>query len=469
MLEYTGHPFVDVGAATIAAFVKKPDLAEITEADLNDIADYITRHYPHRPLSSMAVIMFINSGFVQPSFKKYPERRVAYANQVLRGYQEGRSTLPETCVFCPRPAAMRAYREHIPLASSRKSINFYAEGDVGLPICGHHLLCMHAFPLGGAMCEGRVLIVHADNPELTYEFARRFLEHNMREVTLLEPSNSKMVGHKYRKTVLVNTLLEIERERSILADEGACSVSAYWLTNYGTSANIDMFHLPLQTVRFLQIANSHRYARAWNEVVHRAWQEITRKKGGEKVTYRRNWLYEDLFDLPDNAAGFLRRYLLRQPLRKTRRIGKDDPRLTYSLRTEANLVSWDLTQLFLQEVMNMDKIRIEAIRQLGDRLANYVQIYGENILKEIMLARGYPKLRLILIRANNRVTQGGQPPLLTFDDFIEVFEVSAETARHDWSLARDLVLVRMVEQLYAAEWFKQHQDILKEEIVEAES
>jgi hypothetical protein len=38
MLRYTGHPLVDVGAATIAAFANKRDLAQVTSADLDAFA-----------------------------------------------------------------------------------------------------------------------------------------------------------------------------------------------------------------------------------------------------------------------------------------------------------------------------------------------------------------------------------------------------------------------------------------------
>ena len=43
MLKYTGHPLVDVGAATIAAFVGKRDLASINETDFDKVADFIER------------------------------------------------------------------------------------------------------------------------------------------------------------------------------------------------------------------------------------------------------------------------------------------------------------------------------------------------------------------------------------------------------------------------------------------
>ena len=52
MLKYTGHPLVDVGIATITAFVAKRRPDELTEADLDEVADYITREYVRDPLKS---------------------------------------------------------------------------------------------------------------------------------------------------------------------------------------------------------------------------------------------------------------------------------------------------------------------------------------------------------------------------------------------------------------------------------
>ena len=43
MLKYTGHPLVDVGVATITAFAGKQRPEDLTEADLDSIADYIAR------------------------------------------------------------------------------------------------------------------------------------------------------------------------------------------------------------------------------------------------------------------------------------------------------------------------------------------------------------------------------------------------------------------------------------------
>jgi CRISPR-associated protein Cst1 len=71
-------------------------------------------------------------------------------------------------------------------------------------------------------------------------------------------------------------------------------------------------------------------------------------------------------------------------------------------------------------------------------------------------------LRNLLIKANTNEVKRGNPPLITFDQFIEIFEEGEDLARPDWGLARDLVLIRMVEQLHAHNWFAQNQEALEE-------
>lgn len=71
-------------------------------------------------------------------------------------------------------------------------------------------------------------------------------------------------------------------------------------------------------------------------------------------------------------------------------------------------------------------------------------------------------LRNTLIRANLSHVKRGNPPLITLDPFIEVFEEGFEVERRDWRLATDLVLIRMIEQLYNLGWLGKNMDALSE-------
>ncbi len=478
MLKYTGHPLYDIGVATIVAFVEKSDPVQLSESDLDEIANYITREYTRNPLKSFLTVAFPNSGFTQPAFEKTPQRRLDYARRVLRNYGANAPTLAERCVFTGEPAVAiafgdkdslppgRAYRQHIPLVTGEEIINFHPYGDAGIPVSGKALLAIQAFPLGCAKVAGRLLAVHSDNEELTLHFAASFLRQNRAAIQLAQEARSKKLEEaRYsQRTLLVDTLLQADRMQwEARQDERPFSLTAYHLTNSGQGVALDIYYLPLQVTGFLRDMLRAEYRDVWSVIVKRAWEVAPpKKKGGQPADFqpRRNFLYEDLFGLPENARDFLRTYFLRVALRYAR-AEQGDPRGGYSPRNEADLVSWKITARFLRRIMNMEKDRIEAIRELGDRLADYVS--GENdrrFFRDFFTERRYEYFRTALIKANIAHVRRGNPPLITLDPYIAVFEEGDEVARPDWQLARDLVLIRMIEQLYHKGWLRAHPDVL---------
>ncbi len=109
----------------------------------------------------------------------------------------------------------------------------------------------------------------------------------------------------------------------------------------------------------------------------------------------------------------------------------------------------------------MEYSRIEEIRKLGDQLADYVS--GENdrrFFRDFFAERRYDYFRTALIKANVAHVRRGKPPFITLDPYIEVFEAGDEVARSDWQLARDLVLIRMIERLHQHGWLGRNPDAL---------
>ena len=495
MLKYTGHPLVDVGIATITAFVDKRHPDELTEADLDEVADYITREYVRDPLKSFLTVAFPNSGFTQPAYNKTPEKRSAYANRVLRNYGDDTPLLDdEMCVFTGKPAVDiafgekeslpqgRAFRQHIPLLTGENVINFHAYGEAGLPVSGAALIAIQAFPLGCAKSAGRLLAVHSDNPRLMLHFARSFLEENQRAIVLAQEAGSKKMDEPYhtRGTLLINTLLQADiRQREEFEDEEPFSLTAYHLTNSGQGVGLDIYHLPLQIIGFLREMESADYRTQWRGIVRRAWetepQRKRKKKDDKPFQPSRNWLYEDIlrlydgsFLLLDRAKAFLRTYFFRQASRYGR-VDQGDPRGDYGLTHEMNLVSWNIIASFLRRVFNMEKERIEEIRKMGDQLANYVKNQNDRrFFREFFHRRRPSDVRTLLIRANLAHVRRGHPPIITLDPYIEVFEEGYGLERPDWWLARDLVFIRMVEQLHKQGWLGENPDLVEETAQENE-
>ena len=111
----------------------------------------------------------------------------------------------------------------------------------------------------------------------------------------------------------------------------------------------------------------------------------------------------------------------------------------------------------------MDEERVEQIRAMADRLAEYVGSQNDRrFFREFFTTQRYDHFRTALIKANLAEVKRGQPPIITLDPYIEVFEEGNELARPDWRLPRDLVLIRMVEHLYEQGWLGRNVDAIPE-------
>lgn len=480
MLKFSGHPFVDIGVATITAFAQKETPEALELGDLERMASYLEEIYLHPSLVSLLSIIFtMNAGYTQPGFSKSPERRKLYATKVLKAFSPASPRQEERDTFLGFPIAAisfdadeegklppgRTYRQHIPLITGEEVINFFPYGDAGLPVSGETLLAIQSFPLGCLKISGKLLAVHSDNPEITLFFAKRFFEQNRQGIQLAMQSGQKFSLEVPRipRTLLVETLLEATVRLDARQSGKPFSVTAYYFSNSGQGSSLEIFHLPLQTVSFLQLMKSANYVHQWSHIVQRAWQQAPKKKKGEssaKYVPAKNYLYEDLFNLPDNATFFIRNYFLRIPFPSKE---PSDPRQQYSIRQEADIVSWKITEQFLRRILNMDKSRIEQIRNLADALAEYIRSENDNrFFSEFFRENRYEYFRNLLLKANLKQVKRGKSPLLQFDSYLQVFEEGQELPASDWRLARDLVLIRMIERLFQLGWFKEHKSALQE-------
>jgi len=469
-LDYTGHPLLDVGLATLTAFARKRHPRDLTEADLEAAARWMAEHYVVDPLKSFLTVAFPNSGFTQPAYNKQPEKREIYARRVLFAGLDATPSAEDDPLL-RRPAAAvpydvkgelppgRAFRQHVPLLSGEGYINFHPYGDPGLPLSGESILAFQALPLGCAKVGGHLLAVHSNDPAILLHFAKAFLEANRKHLQTAEATGARKLpetGSHRPKTTLIRHLTDALRERQKAAEAlGAPpTVTGYYFTNSGQGAELTIFPLPSEVSDFLQTALTPKYRDAWERLVSRAWQITKARRGKEAPPPRYNRLYEDLFALPQDAPAFIRRYFLRRP---DRIWGKDDPARAYDTLQEAALVSWPLTQLFLRKVMLMDSERIQHIRTLGDALAEYIVAQNDRrFFRAFLTARRYDHLRMALIKASHGEVKRGHPPLITLEGFLAVFEEAEDVPYADWKLGRDLVLIRLFEQLYAKGWLQQH-------------
>lgn len=489
MLELTGSVLPDTGILVMTVMAGKTDPRTLTRDNLDYIANYLEDLYkqPVGKYIAGSLAFTMNGGFTQPGWnaEKFKDKRPAYANFVLRGHQHqdlepilaildergktdyrdmvlrGIEDAPR-CVFTGQPAYLRVSRDMLPMINGRGIMNFSPMGEAGLPVSAEILLAIHALPLGCVITQGALLAAESDDPELMFELVKANYENNLRFISLASQNNyEKFPNLSSYKTRLMHVLVEALGQQGLKWDDNyhAPSLNVYHFSNYGSNARMTVYALPSSTVQFVWEAGRGEHAAAWRRIIDggrtqdkEESEELQQK--APKLT-QRNLIWEDLFDLPEDARRFLRTYFLRQPLR----LFKQDPRSDYNPFAQADLISWNLTALFLKRIMNMEKDRIDQLRILGDRLADYIQQQDDRkLLRTLYQERRYHIFRMALLRAMNdysRRASAGSEPLVSFDGYVKIFEEGDEFERIDWNLARDLLLIRIFEQLHRRGYLSQ--------------
>jgi CRISPR-associated protein Cst1 len=486
ILHWTGHPFVDVGIAAICAMCGKDDPGQLTLEHLDAAAREMQEYYFSRCLNSYLSCVFMDSGYVQPGSGPAKERsRREYAARVLFAHRAAPE--PETaglpCAFSGRPATHLIHRSQMPLLTGQGVLNFYPAGTGALPVNGPFLTALQALPLGGRRTEGKLLVAHSDSPAVTLALARMYVDDNRRLIQLAKAGSlplkdgpdallpreqaawdakqkcPKYPDAKSAPSLITADLMRVWDSQNFLAvDIPSPSLTVYWMSSSGQGPSLEIFHLPSNLIRFLILVNGAKTRATWNRTVARGWSSPQsgkedprgRRKARIKETQppvpggpgrSRNSVLSDL--LPIYQNGFLdlnaaRTFLHRHMLPRGREVldGVQESK-------------WELTELFLREVFGMDSARVNAIRSFADRLAEYVQRTNDKkLFQRIVYSDKAWEFRIALINAQRNQAVNGGSLLFGLDDYLAVFEAEDSVGQLDWRLTRDLISVRLVEQLH---------------------
>jgi CRISPR-associated protein Cst1 len=492
-MDWTGNPLVDVGIATLCAMNNRVAPRELTLDDLDNAAREMEEYYFSGLLMSYLTCVFMNSEYVQPgSGEKKEQSRQAYAKRVLFAHcsppDAGVAGLK--CAFSGLPATHLIHRGQMPLLTGEDVLNFYPSGLGTLPIAGQYLTALQALPLGGRRCEGKMLIGHSDNGDITIELAKRYLDDNRRLLQLskagqlpqkdgADPAllreqgawDSQKKRAKYPDAKAAPSLIsfDLTQVRAVQREterDKPISVTVYWLSSSGQGPSLALFHLPSNMILFLGKAGMAQTRAQWNRIVSKGWQRPggdsqaetvdakarqtsgkRRKVGSKHPTVEggpgrsRNDVLADLFQIYEGgiinlraAQTFLRRHLLSE--------------LKGAIQSPAEC-DWNLTELFLKEVLGMEQQRIDAIRTFADRLAEHIKARNnKKLFRDVVRADRAYEFRNALTKAQRNEADSNGRLLFGLDEYLAVFEADDSIGRTDWSLIRDLISIRLVEQLH---------------------
>ncbi len=97
----------------------------------------------------------------------------------------------------------------------------------------------------------------------------------------------------------------------------------------------------------------------------------------------------------------------------------------------------------------MEQQRVEAIRTFADRLAGHIQRRNDKgLFRNVVYAKAAWEFRNALTKAQRDEARSQNELLFGLDDYLSVFEAEDSVGRIDWGLTRDLISIRLVEQLH---------------------
>lgn len=495
MLRWTFHPLVDVGIATLCAMANQERPEDLTAEHLDRITEELSEIYFSKLMNSYLTCVFMNSAYVQPNMR--PVAAAKYRDEILKAH---RRKPPADlngirCAFSGEPAVEVVHRGQIPMLTGEETLNFFPAGLGGLLVAGPYLTAIQALPMGCKRVEGKLFAAIADVPELTLALTRRYVEDNRRLIALARAGKLTKdsgpqqglereisMGEKYPDSkspasLITWDLMEVLNASRLFqtSDRRSASLTCYWLSSSGQGPSLDLFFLPSNLIRFLVLAGSARYRDPWQRAVSQAWrpagkQDDSSKK--RKATHApssiggpgrsRNDLLDDLVRIyrdgnlsRTDARAFIERHLVRY------RRGQSGARKVELVEW----LDWNLTELFLKEVLGMTEERIKRIRDFADKLADHVASTNDRkLFRGVVYSTRSFELRNALTRAQRTEAHDHNKLLFGLSDYLDVFEAEEVVRLGDWSLTRDLISIRLVEILHNRRFFEKNADLLDESL-----
>lgn len=424
-----GNPFVDAGVSAICKWMGRgiqPD--DITISDLerivNDIAPILQTNAGWANLHSI----FPNSVLTNPSYSK--RNRVELLQELCQKYIDTIEELGSTgdCIGCGRRHANFVLkRENIPLTGSGTLRNFFPTFAEGIGYCAACALAIQFSPLVFVASGGKFLMLHSNSWRALSSWAHICIEDVRQKAIRKEISGCYNRGYTNPRNGLFFMTSEMIRYEERRFGENI-TMQIYYFSNYGQGPELEIFYLPAPVFRFLRYAYQNEFRRGWQQIVRGGYQHVKWDEVESEDDYKnyRNLVYEFLLQNRTILGFFIDR-----PARKARS-------------------NWELLSLYLKEVRNMDESRLNAIKQVGDFIAESIRkSERDRRLRQLESARSYSECRNILrFVIRDRIQQGEEVPLFSLDDYVEhLFPESSDQATF-WRETRDLLVFRIYETLH---------------------
>ncbi len=435
----TGNPFVDTGIYALEAFYEK-DFSSLTPDELKEkIYNIIDLYLKDDWNKNLYSIFTGNSKYTHNSNKKNPtkakEKIRNYLNNLIEQFTFAENS--GSCIACGKRNALPIKkRDEIPLIGSGNFINFFAAASGGERYCPVCTFAVQFVPLMLFSVSGRFLLFYSVSSKIMKYWAKEGMIRLQEQIASNNYTGCMHEGYKNGENALFFIVEKIVRDIDDIFTEENPAITAYIFSNYGQNPPpMQIIHLPNNVFRFL-INIKRADFNVWRKIVKKGYSKI---KNEDEYKWRNNKVYQNLLN--------------------------NVPIINYFINNDKTVIgNWQIFSYYLKEVLEMEAKRIEIIKAVGDKIAEYIKTSNNTKrLFEIETAKTYEGLRNVFLKiTKDMIKNNMDAPLFTFDEFVnDLFPEGALS----WKETRDILLFRIYEQL--SEYLKENDEI-KEKISEEE-
>ena len=441
-IQITGNPFVDSGIYALATKLKK-NISEITLEDIEEQSLEISKLYTIESWKKNMYTLFPNSVLVNPASTNKSNLDELYLDKLnslidsIEPFQEEGS-----CMGCGRRNAEEVFgKDAIPLTGSKALTNYFSFANSGADYCSLCALMIQFSPLTIYRCGGKMIILHSNSKKVMKFWAKKAIDNIDQQWAAGEFSGCYNQGITRPTNAIFNIISQVISEGRNWRRENP-SFNFYYFTNYVQEPDLDIYTLPNGVFTFLTEIPPDDWSN-WNFIVKKAYS-VKWDKVESKDDYKNNpnSVYNNLLE------------------------GKSILKSFYTTKFKKAYCTWKLVKSYLKEVKNMDEKRIEVIKDVGDRLSDYIKDNDSSkTLTSLEHASNYNNFRNILRKIlKNKISNGDDDLLFTFDEYVMYLFPEGNIT---WRETQDLLLFRMYENLH--DWLIENEyieEMSEEEILE---
>jgi CRISPR-associated protein Cst1 len=349
-----------------------------------------------------------------------------------------------SCMGCGKRDAKDVFgKDAIPLTGSKSLINYFSFANSGADYCPLCALLIQFSPLMMYRCGGKMIILHSDSQKVMRFWAKRAVENIDLQIASGEFSGCYSQGITRPTNAIFNIISQVISSSRHWRRENP-SLNFYYFTNYAQNPELDIFTLPNGVFTFLTEIPPDDWSN-WGFIVKKAYRNV-KWDGIENEEYKNypNTVYTNLIE------------------------GKSILKSFYTIKHKKNYCTWKLVKSYMKEVRNMDEKRIGVIKDVGDRLSEYIKKNDSSkTLSSLEQASNYNNFRNILRKIlKNKINNGDEDLLFTFDEYvIDLFP----QGNKNWRETQDLLLFRIYENLH--DWLIENEyveEVTQDELLEVD-